>query len=369
MADSITVWYIIGRLNVGGAEKTLIELVTELDRERFDPTIWTIRDPGPLASEVPKDVPVRPLNASGKLDPSVPIAFAHELRREQPEILQSFLYFDNVLARISGIASPKTDVVTGVRDVPNELPVHRDLADRVTVPLSDAIVSNSHSGAEWIIDRGADQNRVHIVHNGRRIEEYDVSPQEDYCDEIENKEGPIVGTVGRLIERKGHHELIEAWPHVLEEHPDTQLLIVGDGEEYDALRKRVHNLNIQESVHLLGQRDDIPQLLALFDVFVFPSHHEGLPGALLEAMCAEVPIVTTPVDGCAELVTAGKHGLHVPTKDPPALAEAINHLLSERTLAKSLAKNAKRKAQEEFTIAQMVSGFEDIYERIAGTVE
>lgn len=364
MSERTTVWYLIGELRVGGTERTLVDLLGGLDREEFAPTVWTIADEGPLAAEVPDDVPVRSLGAESKLDVGAPLRLLRALRAERPDVLQSFLFFDNVLARLTGLVSPGTTVITGVREVPDSMPFHRDIVDRLTLPLSDRIVSNSEAGAEWVMNRGANPEVVDVVYNGRDVEHYDVPLPDGYRESLGIPEGPVVGTVGRLVERKGHHYLLDAWPGVLEEYPDGQLVIVGDGPEQEALEEHAERLGVAASVHLLGRRDDVPELLALFDVFAFPSHYEGLPGALLEAMCAGLPIVTTPVDGCAELVEDGEHGVHVPPRNVSALVEAIVELLENGPEVTELGRNAAMHARDEFSMGAMVDGFEDLYRRV-----
>jgi glycosyltransferase involved in cell wall biosynthesis len=362
--DRTEVWYLIGTLGVGGTERTLVDLVNGLDRDQFAPTVWTIAEPGALADEVVAQVPVRSLGAAGKVDPRPALRLARALRRERPAVLQSFLYFDNVLARLVGEVSPETTVVTGVREVPESLPLHRDLVDRATLGLSDHIISNSEAGAEWVRERGVDSDRVSVVRNGRDVEAYDVPEPEGLRAELGLGDGPVVGTVGRLVERKGHHDLLDAWPAVLEEHPGSELVLVGDGPERDALEAHASRLGIEASVHLLGRRDDVPELLALFDLFAFPSHYEGLPGALLEAMCAGLPIVTTPVDGCAELVRDGEHGVHVPPRDSAALGTAIVDLLAGDERAATLSRAAARRACDEFSTEAMIREFEHLYGRM-----
>lgn len=361
MTGRIRIWYLIGELRVGGTERTLVDLISGLDRDEFAPTVWTIAEPGSLASEVPDDVPIQSLGASNKLDVRAPLRFGRELRDSRPDVLQSFLYFDNVLARLTGVTSPETTVITGVREVPESMPRLRDIVDRLTLPLSDRIVSNSQAGAEWVIDRGAEPDMVDVIYNGRDVERYDVPMSDGFRESLEIPPGPIVGTVGRLVERKGHYDLLDAWPTVLEDYPNGQLVLIGDGPEREGLEDHAGRLGVDSSVHLVGRRDDIPELLALFDVFGFPSHYEGLPGALLEAMCAGLPIVTTPVDGNSELVTDGEHGLYVPVKKPKALADTLKQLLDDPELASRLGQAARAHAKSSFCLVTMVEQFENLY--------
>ncbi|EMA47111.1 glycosyltransferase [Halobiforma nitratireducens] len=358
------IWYLIGTLSVGGAERTLVDLANGLDPDRFDVTIWTILEPGPLAGDVHEHVTVRSLGAANKADLRAPLRFVSALRRHQPDILQSFLFYDNTLATIAGLACSQTTVITGVRAVPNDPSIPRSLVRRVTCRLADHIVSNSEAGIDFILEHGADPGSVSVVHNGRDLEAYrngEATPELRESLEIP-PDAPVVGTVGRLIERKGHYDLLEAWPLVLDDHPDAQLVIVGDGPERDGLEARARELGVWDSVHLPGTRDDVPALLDLMDVFAFPSHFEGLPGALLEAMAAGLPIVATPVDGNSELLDDEQSGLFVPVQAPDALASAICRLLSQESFATSISDEATHVATTDFSLERMVGDFTTVYE-------
>jgi glycosyltransferase involved in cell wall biosynthesis len=380
-SDGTAIWYLITALSVGGTEHTLIDLVNGLDRSRYDVTIWTIFEQNPLAADLDDDIRVRSLGAQG-VTPSdrneyvqrardpfdyvrAPLRFLRAVRAEQPSVLQSFLLYDNVIARIAGTVSPNTTVVTGVREVPKSQGIAKALLDRVTTPLSDLIVSNSMAGAEFAADRGASPERIAVIRNGRRTGAYSDVASNDLRDELDvSVDGPIVGTVGRLVERKGHRDLLSAWPGIRRRHPDARLLIVGDGPERDSLTRHAAELGCRDSVRFLGVRDDVPELLDLIDLFVFPSHYEGLPGALLEAMAAGLPIVTTPVDGNAELVTNYETGLHVSVRAPSEIEWAVVRLLENPSLSASLGDAAGARARAEFTVDRMVDEFERFYDRL-----
>ena len=362
----IRLWYLIGTLSVGGAERTLVDLANGLDTTQFEVTIWTIAEPGPLASDVDDHVTVRSLEATGKTDIVAPLQFSSAVRREQPDILQSFLFYDNTLATLTGLFSPKTTVITGVRAVPNNPSIPRTLVRHITPRLTDHIVSNSQAGAEFIIEHGAKQDDVSVVHNGRDLEAYrNGKATPELYDSLEiSPDSPVVGTVGRLIKRKGHYDLVDSWPQVLQDHPNAQLLIVGDGPERDDLELHAREIGVWDTVYLLGTRDDIPAVLDLMDVFAFPSHFEGLPGALLEAMAAGLPIVATPVDGNSELLDDEESGLFVPVQNTNALARTICQLLSGESLASSISNEAAQVATTDFSLEQMIQDFTTLYQSV-----
>lgn len=360
------IWYLITSLTVGGAERTLIELANNIDHDEFSVTVWTLLDEGSLSSELSSEVTVRTLNVKGKWDVPAMIRFAYELRKEQPAILQSFLYFDNLVARLTGTVAPKTRVISGVRQVPKTQSTHRKLLDYITIPLSDYFVSNSVAGAEFVNERGAPTEKISVIQNGRNLTEYSNGSAPNSFREAHGipSDAQLVGTVGRLVERKGQYDLLDAWPNVRSRYPNAHLLLVGDGPERAGLEQYARKLGYTNSIHIVGRRDDIPDILDLLTVFVFPSHYEGLPGAVQEAMAAGLPIVVTPVDGSKELITDRETGLYAPIRNPDELADKIVTLLTDRELAATLGSNAQQKAFNLYTIETMVSDFTQLYDRI-----
>jgi glycosyltransferase involved in cell wall biosynthesis len=168
------------------------------------------------------------------------------------------------------------------------------------------------------------------------------------------KDGPIVGNVARLAPQKDHATLLEA-ARLL---GDVRFVIVGDGELRTELERRADGLPVE----LTGARDDVPELLASFDVFAFPSLFEGLCLAVIEAQAAGVPVVATPVGGIRETVVDGETGLLVPPRDPAALAAAIRRLLDDPDLARRLADEARRRVRERFSEQRMVELTLGLYE-------
>lgn len=146
----------------------------------------------------------------------------------------------------------------------------------------------------------------------------------------------IIGTVGRLTRKKGSGYLIEATAKLLSQFPNLHVLIIGgqvstDPEPfYPELVKRMHTLGIEAHVTLTGDRQDIPELLGLLDIFTLPTFtHEGLPRSILEAMSMGLPVVATNIRGCREAVVHAETGLIVPPQNSEKLAEALGTMLSD----------------------------------------
>jgi glycosyltransferase involved in cell wall biosynthesis len=165
--------------------------------------------------------------------------------------------------------------------------------------------------------------------------------------------GRIVGNVARLAEQKGQRDLIAAAPRVLERHPDVRFVVVGDGELREELERLAEPLG--DRFTFLGAREDVPDLLASFEVFAFPSRFEGLCLAVLEAQAAGVPVVATPVGGIRESVVDGETGWVVPPRDVESLAERIAWCLDNTDEVRRVAGEARQRVLERFSVERMVA--------------
>ena len=162
---------------------------------------------------------------------------------------------------------------------------------------------------------------------------------------------PVVGFVGRLVREKGLLELFAAAGFVREQVPDVRFLFIGpvDTHKLDALTPdTTQKYGIADICHFLGMRQDMPELYALMDVFVLPSHREGFPRSPMEASAMQVPCVVTDIRGCREAVDQGRNGLLVPLGDVQALADAIIELLTDREKAHCMGEEGRRMALERF---------------------
>jgi glycosyltransferase involved in cell wall biosynthesis len=154
---------------------------------------------------------------------------------------------------------------------------------------------------------------------------------------------PIVGTIGRINEKKGSLYLIEAIHELRSQFPNIHALIIGaelstdpDGCRDKAVR-RIQELELEPYITLTGYRDDIPELVSLMDIFTLPtSTHEGLPSAVIEAMAMEKPVIASDIRGCREAIIPQKTGLIIPPKNSQALAQALRGLLADFEKAKKI---------------------------------
>ena len=180
-------------------------------------------------------------------------------------------------------------------------------------------------------------------------------------------EQPVVMTVGRLINMKGHRFLVEATAHLLGSVPDLAVPILGRGPLRGKLEKRAVELGVANAVRLLGHRTDARMLLDAADIFVLPSRHEGMPLAALEAMDAGLPVVATRVIGSEEVVVDGETGTLVPAEDPPALARALAALLADPALRSAYGAAGRRRYLQCHTVEGMARRTRAVYEQVLQT--
>ncbi len=174
----------------------------------------------------------------------------------------------------------------------------------------------------------------------------------------------VFSSVGRLSPEKDHILLLEAFARASEGRPEMTLLVVGDGPLRSELKQRVAQLRLHDRVRFLGNRTDIPEILAASNVFVLTSRWEGNPLTVMEAMAAGNAVVCTAVGGVPELVTDGSTGRLVPPSDAAGLANVMTELAGNAEQREALGKAAAREAEQRFDVSRMATSYAALYERL-----
>jgi glycosyltransferase involved in cell wall biosynthesis len=239
----------------------------------------------------------------------------------------------------------------------------------------DAIIAVSHQVKDALIAEGFDFRKFHVVHNGTPI----VNGENLDSKILRSKLGiphdiPIVIHVGRLCKSKGQYLLLKAAANLHEQGQKAVYLIVGKDLEQNGaylhyLKDMAEELQINHSVYFLGYRTDIPQLLALSDLFVLPSDAEGLPLVILEAMAAAKPVIATSVGGVAEIVIHQETGLLIPPEDVSALADAILWMIENPESAGLMGSKGLEIVQASFSVEKMQQEVFSIYEQVLERVK
>ena len=209
---------------------------------------------------------------------------------------------------------------------------------------ADLITTVSKKGIMDLKRYGVDTDNITVIYNG--VDENLFSP----IDNKSNGEKYVLYT-GRISSGKGLIELIECAKEVLMFHDDIRFVLAGDGPLLRTLKENIANLDLEDRIKFLGHvgRNDIVKLYQNAHIFIFPSHYEGLPGSLLEAMSCKLPIVATEVPGNIELIEHNINGILVPSRDVSSLSKAIRNLLNDPDKREKLGINARKTIENKFT--------------------
>ena len=373
MKPKIKILYIITSSSIGGAERILYYTATGLNYNKYDIAVCSLKNKGEIARALEKQgIEVCCLHMGGResslgwLSSTIAlIRLFPYLIRIRPTIVHSFLFRANILARIAGYLTGIPIIISSVRVMGGEKKYFH-YVEMITSFMVDHYVTVSESVKRYIIDKSKiSAEKISVIYNGVNIKSqdnsYEQNPKMPF--KIEDKDR-ILMTVGRLHKQKGHCYLIQAVSKVRKEFPKVKLLVIGEGEEENNLKKLVKSLDLTNEVIFAGLSSDIEGILPMAELFILPSLWEGFPNALLEAMAAGKPVVATKVGGIPEIVVHGETGVLIPPRDTDALAIAIIDLLQNRLKAKDMGEAARIRAGKRFSIYKMIEKTENLYQEL-----
>jgi glycosyltransferase involved in cell wall biosynthesis len=283
-------------------------------------------------------------------------------------VIHSQLCVANVGSRLAARAVRRPHITT-VQTTPGPLMEDsraRALADAGTSRLSRILVAVSPSVADaYARYARVSPRRFRVVPNTPAAER----PADFDRDAMRARLAPgathIVATIARLQVEKGIDELIEATALLAPRAPAVHVVVAGGGPEEERLRAAVADRGVGDHITLLGHTPDVSAVLAASDVFCLPSRNEGLPLSLLEAMMFGLPSVATTVGGIPGLLTDGESGLLVPPRDPRALADALERLVTDADLAGRIAAEGTRVVDAQYSPAAVARSYSSLYREVA----
>lgn len=343
----------IPQIGIGGAETQLCWLATLSDPTRARHSVLYYSESLDAegfrvyreAGIDLKNVPRSRRNPAGFL-----LRLARTIRRERPDIVHCWLTGAALWGRWAGILASAPRIVVSFRNSKIEFPGLM----RALEPFSTRRVNylvNSHACARSAAAAlGLPLSRFSVVHNG-----IDVGLYGPPCRRPPSAEQPwTIVTVARLTAQKNHAMLLRVAQRCRGALP-VRFRIVGHGELEPKLHQLACDMGVEDTVEFLGLRRDVPALLRDADLFCFTTRWEGFPNALLEAMAAGLPIVSTRFDGADELIESGVHGTLVPIDDAEAAFQAISSYVAKPELAAQHGTAARQRMEDEFSMGRMVN--------------
>lgn len=371
-------WFIVG-LEIGGSERQLIALNEGLKPFAWERHIICLSGFGPLADQARAagatlhDLAYARQGTEGRIGMrNVPEAFRAVMRlrtlllRIQPDILHTIVPVCNILGAPAGRLARVPRMVCSKVWPPDYRGTSRifDMLENISDRMFDIVHCKSQGVADAVVAREpVPRSKIRVVYNGIRPERFEGHDREATRRELAIEPDEfLVGVVANLFERKGHRDLLVAAPAVLREFPRTRFVLVGRDEGLGpALHKQANDLGIAERVLFAGERPNVPELLAGFDLLVSSSHQEGFSNVVIEGMAAGLPIVATNACGNDEAIEDGVSGILVPVRSPERLAAAIIEMRRKPDRARKMGERGRERVARLFSHQAMVDGMRQIY--------
>ena len=356
--EKIKIIHIITSLNIGGAEKLLLDLVRELDEDKFETKVVTSVDAGVLVRDFGEnEIEVKVFRKKSKLGLGVIWGIFRHLRKERPQIVHTHLFGGDTWGRIAAILARVPVIISTEHNTNIDEGFLKRLLKKFLSYFTDKIIAVSESVEKYSILRDKiGEKKIKVIYNGINLEKFLQNKQKEFGNP------PIIGVVGRLEEQKGHKYLIEAL-NLLKNVPWT-LWVVGDGSRKTGLERLVKDLNLRGRVIFLGNRDNIAEILGQIDIFCLPSLWEGLGLAVIEAAASARPIVASKVGGIPEIIEDNKTGLLVEPENVKSLVDGLEQILLGEKDALKMGHKAREAVKEKFGIKRMVREYEELYKEL-----
>jgi len=328
-------------------------------------TLLLCRRGGELAARAAAaGLPAETLPLRGEWDLPSALAVAREARRVGARVVHAHCSHAVTLGAVACRLVPSLQLVATRRVdfVPKTGPFQRWKYSRparwiaISTAIRDILLRTGVAAERVrVVPSGVDPERPQPGTGARLRAEWGVGPDET-----------LVGNIAHFADHKGQRYLVEAIPRVLERHPSVRFAIVGEGELETDLKTRAARLALGSRLLFPGFRRDVEAVMDALDVFVLPSHLEGLGTIVLDAMMAGKPVVATRTGGVPDVVEDGETGLLVPPRDPTALADALCRVLDGPEDAARRAEAARRVAVARFSVDAMVEGNLAVYRELLG---
>lgn len=372
MPQPSKILYLVTQSEWGGAQRYIFDLANYLKTENYEVAVaaggnqelHTKLDENRIKS-------YRLKNLVRKISPTKDLKAYFEIKKLLKQIQPDVLHLNSSKAGVIGAiagkhAGVKKIIYTVHGFVFNEpMPVWKKAfylwAEKFSAKYKNKLICVSEFDKQSGIDNKiAPAEKLITIHNG--IDQLNFLDSQTAKKNLNLPSNTIIGTVANFYVTKGLNYLIQAAKIVTRENQNVIFAVIGDGEQRELLESEIKELNLQNNFILLGQKEKAWQYLPAFDVYVCSSVKEGFPFAILEAMKAGLPVVTTDVGGIPEIIN-NQNGLLVKPADPKALAESLNSLLKNKNLAERLANQAKIEVEQKFSLKKMIEETKKVYQQ------
>lgn len=375
-----TIVHLISGLTSGGAETMLFRLLSGMDRRRFRSVAVSLTPGGALAARIQAlGIPVHNLGMErGRPTFRALRDLVQLLRRERPQLLQTWLYHADLLGTLAAPLARVPLLAWNIRSSDMDLSHYRRLSRLTRAACArlsarpQVVIVNSETGRRYHQQLGYRPREWAFIPNGIDLDEFSPNPTHRAAVRAElglAPDTPLIGLIARRDPMKDHATFFQAAALLSRDRPDAHFLLAGRGITPDdpTLARLLAATGLTGRAHLLGERRDIPRLTAALDLATSSSAYgEGFPNVIGEAMACAVPCAATAVGDSARLI--GDTGPIVPPRDPAALATAWSTLLALPPLDRAtLGHRARQRIADHFALPTIIHRYEHLYARLLAT--
>ena len=366
--SKLKVLEIIRQGKIGGGESHVIDVVSNIDRDQFEPVVLSFTDGPMIRSLEEKDIKCHVIYTETPFDFRKWGQIKKLIKQLNPDLIHAHgtRAMSNVFHVASSIGIPLIYTVHGWSFHDDQkFPVKqlRIQSEKYLISKADRVInvsqSNRDSGREMLGDYPS-----RVINNGIDLDKFNfhIDSGVELQNEMEIPNGKIiVGAINRMTHQKNPLGLIDAFHHAIKYNDRLHLLMVGEGELFDIAKNKVKALDLHDQITFTGNRKDIPRLLSLIDIFCLPSFWEGLSLGLLEAMAMKKAIIASRVDGTSEVIIHRQNGLLFDSGNELQLSSLLLELSENTDLCKSLGENAFKTVCEHHSVDTMVKSLEEEY--------
>lgn len=353
---------ITDEMEVGGTQRQITHLLKNINRDIFECELIYFRNDSFLVSELEDSgINVTKIDKYKKIDPGFTLRLLRKVTTGGYDIVHCFALSAEIWGTLCCAFTASTKLITSIRGQYEWYTSLQWFIKKIISKRSDLIITNSYITGQYTSTRlGMPLNNLKVIHNGLDVMLQDQSPPDDIADYISNYD--IVSMfVGRLVEHKNIPELLEAFRRIqIDKKINICLILVGGGELENSLPGLAVEYNLN-NVYFIGERTDVQALLNLADFVISSSLREGLSNTILESMMSGVPVIASRVGGTPEIITHNIDGMLYESGDIDSLVSCIMDLSNDVEKRSFLSRNAKQRAVNSFSVAQMVHQYEQSY--------